>query len=96
MTRPSATLARLERVRGYAHLQLGDRQAAFDAFTASLEAGRAREADFEVALTLLALARVARATDDEERGASLEAEARTILEPLGVKRVPDYAVPMSV
>ncbi len=89
-------LARLERVRGYALLQLGDRQAAFDALTVSLEAGRAREADFEVAMTLLALARVARATDDAERAVALEDEGTAMLEPLGVWRVPDYAIPMSV
>jgi tetratricopeptide (TPR) repeat protein len=89
-------LARLERVRGYALLQLGDRKAAFEAFTASLDAGRAREADFEVALTLLALARIASVTDDPDRADALEAEGRAMLEPLGVKRVPEYAIPTSV
>jgi tetratricopeptide (TPR) repeat protein len=89
-------LARLERVRGYALLQLGNREGAFEAFTTSLEAGRAREADFEVALTLLALARIARATEEPERAAALEAESTALLEPLGVRRVPDYAIPTSV
>jgi tetratricopeptide (TPR) repeat protein len=89
-------LARLERVRGYALLQLGDRKAAFEAFTESLDAGRAREADFEVALTLLALARIASVTDDPDRADALEAEGRAMLEPLGVKRVPEYAIPTSV
>ena len=89
-------LARLERVRGYALLQLGEHAAALAAFTASLEAGRAREADYEVALSLLALAHIARVTDDPDRTGPLDAEARAILEPLGVRRVPEYAVPMSV
>ena len=89
-------LARLERVRGYALLHLGQREAAHAAFTASLEAGRAREADYEVALSLLALAHIARLTEDEDRATKFEAEAGAILEPLGVRTVPDYAVPMSV
>jgi tetratricopeptide (TPR) repeat protein len=83
-------LARLERVRGYAHLQLGDREAALAAFTASLEAGRAREADYEVALSLLAVGRLARMNDEPERAETLEAESATMLEPLGVRRVPQY------
>jgi class 3 adenylate cyclase/tetratricopeptide (TPR) repeat protein len=84
-------LARLERVRGYALLQRGERDAALAAFTASLEAGRAREADYEVASSLLALAHVARLTGDDERTTRFEAEAGAILEPLGVRTVPDYA-----
>jgi hypothetical protein len=50
----------LERVRGYALLQRGDRAAGRQALEASLAAGRTRRDDFEVAQTLLALIELAR------------------------------------
>jgi class 3 adenylate cyclase/tetratricopeptide (TPR) repeat protein len=85
-------LARLERVRGYALLQLGDHAAANVAFDTSLDAARARDADYEVALSLLALARLARAGGDLEATSAFEAEGHAILEPLGVRAVPDFPV----
>ena len=54
-------------MRGYASWQLGDRDAARAAFEASLEAGRAREADYEIAISLVALARLDRDEGDDGR-----------------------------
>jgi tetratricopeptide (TPR) repeat protein len=74
------------RVRGYAHLQETDLDAAQTAFRESLAAAREREADFEIALTLDAIMRLA-----ELRGTPADAEAteaRDIFERLRVTVVP--------
>jgi class 3 adenylate cyclase/tetratricopeptide (TPR) repeat protein len=77
----------LERVRGYAHLQRGELAAAEVALRRSLEAARARDADYEVALAEHALAELTAArtgTADSE----LTARSRATLEALGVTRLP--------
>ncbi|MDQ1466732.1 MAG: hypothetical protein QOH10_1147 [Actinomycetota bacterium] len=81
----SVTTPALERVRGYALAQLNDWAAARAAFEASLEAARARDADYEVALTLDALARLGALQGEDV--AALETESRTMFERLGVRRV---------
>jgi class 3 adenylate cyclase/tetratricopeptide (TPR) repeat protein len=81
----------LLRVRGYAALQDGDLHSAETALQESLSAAREREADFEVALTLDALARLS-----ELRGGSLDpaaSEAREIFDRLRVTAV--ASVPLS-
>jgi ATP/maltotriose-dependent transcriptional regulator MalT len=85
-------MALLQRVRGYALMQRGEHDAARTAFTASLEAGRARDASYDVALSLTGLARLERTTGDGERALALEAESAAMLEPLGVVRLPEFAV----
>jgi tetratricopeptide (TPR) repeat protein len=73
----------LERVRGWALLGLGDTTAADQAFNASLDAARRRDAVFEEAVTLDALARLA--SDDRlDDAAALRAAADRILTRLGV------------
>jgi tetratricopeptide (TPR) repeat protein len=74
------------RVRGYAALQEADLDSAETALQESLSAAREREAEFEVALTLDALARLS-----ELRGASTDpeaTEAREIFARLRVTAVP--------
>jgi tetratricopeptide (TPR) repeat protein len=83
---PDAAL--LQRVRGYALLQSGDADAARAAFDASLAAARARDADYEVALTLVGLASLAKFVDDTERAADLSLESSALLERLGVRSLP--------
>ena len=78
----------LHRIRGYALMQAGRLGEAGDALDESLRVGRLREARFEIALTLEALARLA-----ELRGTSpdpeLRAESRSILGRLGVESLPE-------
>ena len=83
---PDAAL--LQRVRGYALLQSNDVDGARDAFAASLESGRARDADYEVALTLVALAALAKVVGDAERATELDLESKSLLERLGVRSLP--------
>ena len=78
------------RVRGYALMQDADLEAAEVALEESLSAAHEREAEFEVALTLDALARLA-----EMRGVAADAEsaeAREILERLRVTALPSIPV----
>jgi class 3 adenylate cyclase/predicted ATPase len=84
---PDAAL--LQRVRGYALLQRDDANAARVAFDASLASARARDADYEVALTLVALATLAKVVDDSERATELDLESSALLERLGVRSLPD-------
>ena len=76
----------LHRIRGYALAQSGDPAGAGDELRGSLEAGRSRNARYEVALTLDAIARVA------EAGGRLDAPARAeadeLFAALGVVFVP--------
>ncbi len=76
---PAALTAMLERIRGYALLQTGDRTRALEAFEASLLTGRIGNVDYEVALTLHALAESGVPNAD-----SLATESGRILERLGV------------
>lgn len=79
----------IERIRGYALLQLGDPAGARDAFEVSLASARAQDADFETAVTLDALVRL----DVLEHGASdpvIATERDEILERLGVVQIPEF------
>jgi tetratricopeptide (TPR) repeat protein len=85
----------LQRVRGWALMQLGRTDEAREAFDAALAVSSAREAPYETALTLGALAQLSRleglAPDPED-----DLESRRILTELGVVAVPvvpDHAVP---
>ena len=79
----------LHRVAGYAHMQLGDFPHARLDIEKSLEVGRARQADFEVALSLRALADLTRLEGaGDEAAAGFEAESREILDRLGVVSLP--------
>jgi tetratricopeptide (TPR) repeat protein len=93
---PDAAL--LHRVRGYALLQTGDPARAREAFDASLASARARDADFEVALTLVALATHATRTGTAEPDAvaAFEAESTALLARLGVRSLPGVPLPPSV
>jgi class 3 adenylate cyclase/tetratricopeptide (TPR) repeat protein len=79
----------LHRVAGYAHMQLRELATARSDIEEALEVARARQADFEVALTLRALAELVRL---EGRGdpevAGFEAESQEILDRLGVVSLP--------
>ena len=79
----SAQLPLLHRVRGAALARGGDAAAARDALADSLEAARHRDAEHEVALTLRAMAGLARREGDADAG-SIEREADTVLGRLGV------------
>jgi tetratricopeptide (TPR) repeat protein len=76
----------LERIRGYALTQMGDREAAHDAFTNGLNAARARSDDYETALALQALGWLDR-IEGRPIPADREEEATSILDRLGVDRV---------
>jgi hypothetical protein len=87
----SAQAPFLHRLRGYGLLQQGNHEAARAALDESLVAGRAREADFEVAQTLRALVSLA----SMHRGAAaglapdlMATEAQSILDRLGVVQAP--------
>lgn len=86
---PDAAL--LQRVRGYAFLQQGAFDSAGSALDRSLESGRAREADYEVALTLVAQGHLARAMGDNDRAVVLDGESSTLLSRLGVQSLPAIA-----
>ena len=75
----------LHRVRGWALLQTGRPDDARRAFGESLQTARSRQADFEIAMALHALAALARqaGTPDEDA----ERESRAMLDRLGVVRV---------
>jgi class 3 adenylate cyclase/tetratricopeptide (TPR) repeat protein len=78
--------ASLERVLGLARLQLGDAAGGATHLNASLEAARALEAEFEIALTLRAIAACS-----SGGAVTLRAESDEILERLGVVRVPSVS-----
>ncbi|HEX2029437.1 MAG TPA: adenylate/guanylate cyclase domain-containing protein [Nitriliruptorales bacterium] len=84
----------LHRLRGYALMQLGDLAAAREELEESLQAGRARAAEYEVALTLRALVDL-RYRSEGLLLESLEAESRSILERLGVVHVPEVPLPLT-
>ncbi len=86
--------AMLHRVSGYAHIQLRDLARAGSDLERSLEVGRARQADFEVALTLRALAALARIEGRGDRAVGgFDAECRAILDRLGVVSLPTIPLP---
>ena len=83
-----ALRAMLERIRGYALLQAGNRLDALEALDASLVAGRPAKVDYEVALTLNALAEAGASNAD-----ALADESGKILARLGVESVPRVPLP---
>jgi hypothetical protein len=87
-----AVLARLERMAGFAHLQLGNLPRADEELRRSLATAEAEGARFESALTLLALARLAGYTDDPHTEAFV-AEADHLLRDLGVTELPQIPLP---
>jgi hypothetical protein len=76
----------LHRVRGVALMVLDRPQEAAQALAESLRLGRARNADYEVALTLRAMAW---ASSSHGTRANLEAEARSIVQRLGIVSLPE-------
>jgi class 3 adenylate cyclase/tetratricopeptide (TPR) repeat protein len=87
----SAQAPFLHRLRGYAHRQRGLAERARDAFNASLSYGTARAMDYEVALTLRALADLTLAGGGAAGDPTAEAMARdaqAILDRLGVVHPP--------
>jgi tetratricopeptide (TPR) repeat protein len=76
----------LHRVRGWALLQSGRADDARRAFEDALGFARLRQADYEIALTLQAIAEHGRRTSAVDREA--EEQGRKILRRLGVERVP--------
>lgn len=98
MSGVSVVVANLHRLRGWAHMQVGDLEAAREALEQSLHIARLKDenfgimsADFEVALTLGALARLHSLTG--EPAGELEAERDAILERLGVLKVHEPPLP---
>jgi tetratricopeptide (TPR) repeat protein len=77
----------LQRLRGYARLQEGDPDGALRCLGESLRLGRSVGAEYEVAMTLEALARLALA-GGRAAASDYLAEARFILERLGVVSTP--------
>jgi class 3 adenylate cyclase/tetratricopeptide (TPR) repeat protein len=82
----------LNRVKAYALVQEGRLEEAREALQKSLEAARARQADYEIGLTLRAMVEFARVAG-EPSDHQAEAESKAILDRLGVVMVPD--VPLS-
>ena len=78
----------LHRIRGQAWMQQGAFVEARAALEKSLEIGREASADYEVGQTLEAIARLELVAGDREAAAARVAEARALLEPLGVTRTP--------
>lgn len=79
----------IERIRGYALLQLGDPVGARDAFATSLASARSQNADFEAAVTLDALVRLD-AAERRPPEPAIAAERDEILDRLGVVHVPEF------
>ncbi len=77
----------LQRVRGYAHAQLGDRERAQAFLVESLRVARDRRDDYEIALTLQAMSRLALRTGGSIPPA-LDEEARALIERLGIVAIP--------
>lgn len=82
----------LYRVRAYARLQLGDAAAAIEDATMSLHLARERNARFEVALGLEALARAREAAGTPVEPAN-DLERDSILQALGVIAMPEIPLP---
>jgi len=78
--------AMLERIRGYSFLAIGREEEAARSLDESLALARSVRADYEVAQTLVAAARLAETRGDSS-SRRLDEEARTIFERLGVVRL---------
>ncbi|MEX2439511.1 MAG: tetratricopeptide repeat protein [Actinomycetota bacterium] len=81
----------LHRVLGYAHLQIGDLDAARSAFDRSLDAAEARGAEYETALTLVGVARTASLAGAPDPDA--ERRSAEVFERLGVIALPEVPLP---
>jgi class 3 adenylate cyclase/tetratricopeptide (TPR) repeat protein len=88
-------MPRLERVRGYALLQLDRRDEAQLAFEETVRLGSEAGGEYELALALAGLARLA-AHRGNGNAAQLEEESARLLEQLGVVGVPPLALPVPV
>jgi hypothetical protein len=77
----------LQRIRGYALMQVERREEAAEAFEVSLAVAVARKAPYEVALTLRAMAHLARAQGTD--ASAIEGRSDRLLTGLGVVAVPD-------
>ena len=82
----------LHRARAYALMQAGRAAESREPLEASLAAARARQADFDIGLTLRALAEFARVAG-EPPDPDVEQESKTILDRLGVVTVPHVPLP---
>jgi class 3 adenylate cyclase/tetratricopeptide (TPR) repeat protein len=78
----------LHRLRGYALIQMGQPVAARQSLEAGLETGRARHAQYEVALTLRALSQLTE-LEGGVPDAMADSEANAILARLGVVSLPE-------
>jgi class 3 adenylate cyclase/tetratricopeptide (TPR) repeat protein len=87
-----AQMAMLHRLRGYALAERGDYGAASQALDRSLDIARARDAAFELALTLRAKCDVAAVTGDPSAPAC-EEESEALFTQLDVVRVPSVPLP---
>ena len=82
----------LHRAKAYALMQAGRAAESREALEASLAAARARQADYEIGLTLRALSQFARVAD-EHTDPAVEGESKAILARLGVVEVPEIPLP---
>jgi class 3 adenylate cyclase/tetratricopeptide (TPR) repeat protein len=81
----------LQRVRAYALIRRGELEEARDALEKSLQAARERRAEYEVALTLRALGKLALA-EGRDPAVDLESESRSILDRLDVVSVTEVPI----
>jgi class 3 adenylate cyclase/tetratricopeptide (TPR) repeat protein len=91
--RMASELPLLQRVRGCALLQLGRRDEAQVALTESLELAKASESDYEIAMSMAAVASAAELAGDLATARSHETDIARLFDKLGVERV--SVIPMS-
>jgi hypothetical protein len=80
----------LYRVHGYALMQVGDLFGAEESLQRSLESARGRDADYDVALTLHALAQLAALRD--EPADAYATESTSLFAELGILVVPELPI----
>ncbi|MGD0394967.1 MAG: hypothetical protein ABSC41_20285, partial [Acidimicrobiales bacterium] len=85
-------VALVQRVRGYALLQQGDLEHARAAFEASRESASELNADYELVLTLVALAKLEDRIGDRGTAAELQARIDDLSAQLGIVAFPDVPV----
>ena len=88
--------AALERIRGQAHMALGDEVAARAALDSSLEEARARDALYEIARTLDVLVDLDVRAGDLATAEQRERESAELLDRLGVRDDPGRRARVSV
>ncbi len=84
---------RLERIRGYALVQLDRTEEARGAFEEAVRLGGEAGGEYELALALAGLARLAEHGGNGD-AADLEDESAKLLERLGVVAIPPLALPV--